>query len=181
MKENIIVKLFFILTLFIVLFFMASCTSNKELKLYKQKLKNEESRVLKISKILGKTIYERDNFCIACHGKNGEGITNLNPPLFDTEWVTGNKSRLIKLTLKGIHGPIKVGLVEYDKCLPMPGFEMKLTDIEIAAVLTYIRNSFGNKSSLITAEEVQKVREKYHDKTTFFHSKDLLKMHPIIP
>ena len=94
--------------------------------------------------------------CGACHGMNGEGGP-IAPPLAASEWVTGPVSNLIKIQLRGLTGPITVAGKEYN----FPGGMAALsyqTDDQIAAVLTYIRNSFGNKASAVTAEQVKALR-----------------------
>lgn len=94
--------------------------------------------------------------CGACHGQNGEG-TPAGPPLAGSEWVTGPVSNLIMIQLRGLTGPITVAGVEYN----MPGGMAPLpfqTDQQIAEVLTYIRNSFGNKASAVTPEQVAALR-----------------------
>ena len=89
-----------------------------------------------------------------------------------------DEERLIKLTLKGLIGPITVKGVKYPGQVPMTPFEYLLKDEEIAAVLTYTRNSFGNKASAITAEQVARVRAVEKSKTGLYNVEDLLKEHP---
>jgi quinoprotein glucose dehydrogenase len=94
--------------------------------------------------------------CGACHGQNGEG-TAAGPPLAGSEWVTGPEENLIRIQLRGLQGPIKVKGQEYN----MPGGMAALayqTDDQIAAVLTYIRNSFGNSAPPVTAAAVAALR-----------------------
>ncbi|GGH09443.1 c-type cytochrome [Mucilaginibacter phyllosphaerae] len=101
------------------------------------------------------------NYCAGCHQPNGKGDGNLFPPLSGSEWVTGgpymDKYRAIQVMLKGLEGPIKVANKPYNSVMPKHDF---LKDEQIAQVLTYIRNNFGNNSSLVTAEEVKKVRSR---------------------
>ena len=98
-------------------------------------------------------------YCTNCHQKNGKGDGNLFPPLGGSEWVTGGKymekETAIRVLLNGLEGPVKVKNVPYNSVMPKHNF---LTDDQIAQVLTYIRNNFGNNSSLVTALEVKKVR-----------------------
>lgn len=102
----------------------------------------------------GQLVYEQN--CLACHQASGSGVPNLNPPLRETDWVLGDKTRLINVLLKGLQGQEIEGDV-YDNAMPAHDF---LTDTQIADVLTYIRNSFGNKASAVTADEVKAVRGK---------------------
>jgi mono/diheme cytochrome c family protein len=94
--------------------------------------------------------------CGACHGQNGEGGP-IAPPLAGSEWVTGPISNLIRIQLRGLVGPITVAGKEYN----MPGGMAALsyqTDEQIASVLTFIRNSFGNKASAVKPEQVAALR-----------------------
>lgn len=95
--------------------------------------------------------------CIVCHQKNGGGVPHLNPPLIKTSYVLGDKSALIKIILKGLNQPIEVGDETYTNV--MPSFA-QLTDAQIADVLTYVRNSFGNKASTVTPDLVKAERDK---------------------
>ncbi len=94
--------------------------------------------------------------CGACHGQNGEGGP-IAPPLAGSDWVKGPVSNLIRIQLRGLQGPITVSGKEYN----MPGGMAALsyqTDAQIAGVLTYVRNSFGNKASAVTPEQVAALR-----------------------
>lgn len=100
----------------------------------------------------GQLVYEQN--CLTCHQASGSGVPNLNPPLRETDWVLGDKTRLINVVLKGLQGQEIEGDI-YDNAMPAHDF---LTDIQIADVLTYIRSNFGNKASEITADEVKAAR-----------------------
>lgn len=102
----------------------------------------------------GQLVYEQN--CLTCHQASGSGVPNLNPPLRGTDWVVGDKTRLINVVLKGLQGQEIEGDM-YDNAMPAHAF---LNDTQIADVLTYIRSSFGNKADAITAEEVKALREK---------------------
>lgn len=94
--------------------------------------------------------------CAACHGQNGEGGP-IAPPLAGSEWVKGPISNLIRIQLRGLQGPISVKGTEYN----MPGGMAALayqTDDQIAGVLTYVRNSFGNKAPAVKPEQVAALR-----------------------
>ena len=94
--------------------------------------------------------------CSACHGPNGEGMYHINktgPPLADSEWVVGPVANLIAIQFRGLNGTIEVNGKSYTPVAPMA--PLPLDDESVAAVLTYIRNSFGNKASPVTAEQVK--------------------------
>ncbi len=127
----------------------------------------------------GKEIYARDGYCITCHQPNGEGLPNAGfPPLTGTPWVLGDEDRLIKLTLHGLMGPMEVQGRPYAGQVPMTAFGGLLKDEEVAAVLTYVRNAFGNKAPAIAADKVRAVRAATTDKTGFYSPEELLKQHP---
>ena len=128
----------------------------------------------------GKSVYEREGFCITCHQPDGKGLSASQfPPLANAKWVTGNEERLIKITLKGMMGPIEVLGKKYPGQVPMTPFGGMLNDEEVASVLTYVRNSFGNSAAPIDPETVKKVREKTKDKKGFYSAEELLKAHPM--
>ncbi|MGJ8725391.1 MAG: DUF7133 domain-containing protein [Roseibacillus sp.] len=103
---------------------------------------------------LGKAQYMT---CAACHGPEGAGVPNLGPPFAKSEWVTGPVENLVRIQLRGLTGPITVNKVDYPAGVMGPlSFQ---TDEQIAAVLTYVRNSFGNSASAVTPEMVAAHRD----------------------
>lgn len=94
--------------------------------------------------------------CASCHRQNGEGVEGLNPPLANVDWVTGDKGILIRTVLFGLSDPIEINGKTYEQ--EMPGFS-NLTDIELANILTYIRNNFGNQANPIIPGEVFEERK----------------------
>lgn len=103
----------------------------------------------------GKKNYQ--TYCMTCHMKDGYGVPNLNPPLGETEWVTGDEEVLIDIVLNGRTGEIEVNGDVYSGVM-IP--HSHLSDQVIASILTYIRSSFGNNSSPISEEQVAAVRAK---------------------
>jgi mono/diheme cytochrome c family protein len=94
--------------------------------------------------------------CGACHGQNGEGGP-AGPPLAGSEWVNGPVSNLIRIQLRGLQGPIVVKGVEHNFPAGMAALAYQ-TDEQVAAVLTYVRNSFGNKAPAVKPEQVAALR-----------------------
>lgn len=128
----------------------------------------------------GRELYNRDAFCTTCHQPDGKGLKTVGyPPLSGSEWVSTDIKRLIKLTLKGIMGPIKVLNREYSGVVPMTPFEGLMNDEEVAAVLTYIRNSFGNKASTISPDQVAEIRSAIKNKKGFYTAEELLSENPL--
>lgn len=102
----------------------------------------------------GKKVYE--TYCLACHQADGAGVQRMNPPLVKTQWVLGDKKKLIGIVLNGMDEPIEIDGETYSSIMAPHDF---LKDQEVADVLTYVRNSFGNKASAVTAAEVKAVRD----------------------
>lgn len=96
--------------------------------------------------------------CSACHGQNGEGNPVIAPPLADSDWVAGPVSNLIRIQMRGLEGPITVSGKEYNLPAPMAPMGAASSDEEVAAVLTYIRNSFGNSAPPVLPEQVKMLR-----------------------
>ncbi|MEK0449611.1 MAG: hypothetical protein RL088_1879 [Verrucomicrobiota bacterium] len=131
--------------------------------------------------LAGKEIYNRDAHCGTCHQPNGEGVPNVYPQLTKSEWLD-NDERLIKIALRGLWGNITVGGRVFDTSKgvpPMTPFAGILKDAELAAVLSYVRQSFGNDGSFITPEQVAKVREATKDRVNFYMVDEILKEHPL--
>ena len=130
--------------------------------------------------VKGAEIYARDAHCGTCHQSDGKGLPDAGfPPIAGTRWSQGDPDRLIKLTLNGLLGPIEVDGKTYPGQVPMTPFGALLNDEEIASVLTYVRNSFGNRASPIRPGRVKRVREEIQDKALLFSPEDLLKEHPM--
>lgn len=131
---------------------------------------------------LGAKIYQREAHCATCHLTHGKGSGNIYPPLVDSPWVNGSEERLIKLTLHGMWGKMVVNGKVYDPSRgvpPMTAFRSLLKDEELAAVLTFVRNTWGNQASPITTASVKKVRQQTSDRGTFWKPDELLAEHPL--
>jgi len=131
---------------------------------------------------LGAKVFHRDAHCVTCHQATGEGIVNIYPPLVESPWVTGSEERLIKLTLHGLWGPITVKGTTYDPTRgvpPMTAFKSLLSDEELAAALTFVRNTWGNKASVINPDQVKAVRAATEEQQIFYKPEDLLKEYPL--
>ncbi|QDT11720.1 Cytochrome c-552 precursor [Planctomycetes bacterium K23_9] len=131
---------------------------------------------------LGAQVYQRESHCSTCHLPNGKGSVNVYPPLADSPWVTGSEERLIKMALHGVWGKMTVNGKTYDPSRgvpPMTAFRSLLNDEELAAVLTFVRNTWGNKASPISPKTVKAVREQTIERTTFWKPEELLAEHPL--
>lgn len=130
---------------------------------------------------LGQQVFFEEASCYACHRDNGEGIAQIYPPLAGSEWITTDPDRLIKLTLHGVWGKIRVRGMIFEPDLgvpPMTAMGNMFNDEEIASVLTYVRNSWGNDAGEIFAADVERVRAETVDRQRFYGPEELLDMHP---
>ncbi|MHA4808567.1 c-type cytochrome [Flavitalea flava] len=97
------------------------------------------------------------SYCRSCHQHNGQGDNNRYPPLAGSDWVTGNKERLINIILNGMQGEIKVKGKTYNGVMPAHGGF--LDDHAIASIVTFIRAEFNNENDPVASQEVTRVRE----------------------
>ena len=117
--------------------------------------------------------------CVTCHQPTGKGLDPAFPSLEKSPWVMGDTDRLIKIAMYGLMGPLEVNGKKYDGQVPMTPFAGMLKDDEMAAVLTFVRNSFGNKAEPVTAAQVKKIRDAHPGRLMFFTTDELLKAHPM--
>lgn len=124
----------------------------------KKQIKTKSAAAVSVAQpnlLSGKLLYQKH--CVVCHMADGGGVMSLNPPLTKTEYVLGDQTRLINIILKGFNKEIEIDGDTYAN--PMPALA-HLTDQQVADVLSFVRNSFGNKASLITPAQVKLVRAK---------------------
>jgi mono/diheme cytochrome c family protein len=110
---------------------------------------SEESLEFKRYYSSGALLYQ--SHCQNCHGDNGEGLSALIPPLNDSAYLIKNKTELACSIKSGLKGPVVIKGKTFDDAMPAND----LSPIEIAQVLTYVGNSFGNKLNTINEQEVQ--------------------------
>lgn len=121
----------------------------------------------------GKTIY--NNTCSPCHQANGLGLPGQFPPLAGSDWVVGmGPNRMIRIVLNGLQGPITVKGGEYNNA--MVPWRDTLSDADIAAVLTYVRNEWGNKGDPVKPEQVKQIRAETADKSGSWTADELLQV-----
>lgn len=100
----------------------------------------------------GKQVYMQT--CFVCHQPTGQGLPGVFPPLAKSDFLMENKTRSIMAVIKGLSGEVVVNGKKYNGVMP----PVPLNDEQIANVLTYVRNSFGNEGDAVTVDEVQQVR-----------------------
>jgi mono/diheme cytochrome c family protein len=94
--------------------------------------------------------------CLQCHQTDGKGVRGMFPPLAGNEKIKGPATDIIKIVLFGLEGPLTVNERDYNQPMPPQAY---LTDKQIADILSYIRNSWGNLASNVTPADVGKVRK----------------------
>ncbi len=108
---------------------------------------------LKASIAAGQKVFSQ--YCVSCHQADALGVPHMNPPLVKTTYVLGDKTKLIKIVLNGFDEDVEINGERYSNSMASHDF---LKDQEIADVLTFVRNSFGNKAPAITMAQVKAVR-----------------------
>jgi len=100
----------------------------------------------------GRELYS--TVCTACHQPDGRGMEGAFPPLAQSDFLLNNAQAAIRVLIEGRQGPITVNGRNYDGAMP----DFSLSNEDIAAVLSYVRSSFGNAGDAVTPEDVQRVR-----------------------
>lgn len=109
--------------------------------------------------------------CVACHQSTGQGLPGLYPPLAGSEWVHGPPERLSRIVLQGFEGPVEIQGQLFNNV--MPGFGTVLDDQQIAAVLTYIRQEWGNQADPVPPSIVTEARVATSSRTTAWTAEEL--------
>lgn len=117
-------------------------------------------------------------YCGACHAPDGKGATGGTfPPLAGSPWIQGDGKRPVSIVLKGLHGPIEVNGKGYN--LEMPPQGDALSNEIIAAILTYVRNSWGNKEGKIEPSLVKSLRADLATRDKPWTAPEILKLYPL--
>jgi mono/diheme cytochrome c family protein len=145
----------------------APYTSAKELAAYQPQ--SGEAAMIARSKAVYETV------CGTCHGSDGLGKPNQAPPLAGSEWVAKDIQSLVRIPQAGLNGPIQVA--GHDWNLSMAPMGAGLSDADLAGVLSYIRQSWGNKSGMVSADEVKSTRTAINGNSP--SAADLAKMTPV--
>lgn len=109
--------------------------------------------------------------CAACHQAKGQGLPGVFPPLDGSEWISGSETVLIAVVLHGISGRISVKGQSYEGS--MPAFKSQLSDAELAALLSHLRQQWGAQAAPIKAETVAQVRQESSGRQEPFQGDDL--------
>jgi len=124
----------------------------------------------------GKALYQA--VCMACHQAHGKGQPGMAPSLRGTPWVEGPEEQLVRIVLDGLEGPIVVDGEKWN--LVMPGHRESpiLSDERIAAILTYVRRTWGNEASPVEPDTVQRIREATADRRRPWTAEELEALEP---
>lgn len=121
---------------------------------------------------LGKAVYQAN--CIACHQANGGGVPGAFPPLAGSEWVAGSEERIVRIVLHGLQGPIKVAGQDYNNVMAPLGGVLK--DEQIANVLSYVRQTWGNTAPDVEPATVTRIRAETATHSGYWTAEELLKI-----
>ncbi len=136
--------------LILILLLITSCNSNKKKTI--DTLQNQEPSQLESSIKRGKLVY--DDMCITCHLADGKGVPKVFPPLADSDYLRNNQNESRKVVKKGMSGKIVVNGITYNSVMTPLG----LLDEEVADVMNYINNSWGNDiKNFITPKKVSEL------------------------
>lgn len=102
----------------------------------------------------GKALYLR--YCMACHQKDGSGVPGMYPPLQKSNWVIGDKKKIINVVLNGLEGEIEVNGDVYSQVMPKQNY---LSNKQVAQVLSYLRKNFGNQADSVKVKDVASIRK----------------------
>lgn len=178
-----------------------SVLENKENSFYNEELKINSDTNLIINKRLKKVVNDiamekhNSNFkklareypkgvalfqavCQSCHGVDGNGVKGLAPPLNGSNWVGGDKNKIISIVLYGLSGPVKVGGKLYEAPEingEMPDFSgnKDYSDEDIAQVISFVRGSWSNKAGRVTTNDVINIRKKFQGRQKPFTMEEL--------
>ncbi|MBE9586778.1 c-type cytochrome [Mucilaginibacter sp. JRF] len=135
------------------------------------RLLNNDPLKLKKEFPRGATIFS--STCQTCHGADGNGVKGLAPPFNRSQWINGDKNRLIAIVLYGLTGPVEVDGHEYkapeiNGDMPGIGGAKEIGDEDIAQLLSYLRRSWQNKANSVSAKEVGAIRNMLKDQKSAF-------------
>jgi mono/diheme cytochrome c family protein len=124
---------------------------------------------------LGRRMFNAGGACYSCHQPNGLGIPGAYPPLAGSEWVNGTEERVVRIVLDGLQGAVHVKGMTFSAAA-MPAFGQSgfnWSDDQLAGVLSYVRQEWGNKAPAVTSATVARIRQETADHKAWSES-DLL-------
>jgi mono/diheme cytochrome c family protein len=121
----------------------------------------------------GEALYQGAGACFTCHMPDGNGQPKAVPPLAGSDWLKDNPDRTIAMLLRGLAGPIKVNGEKYFSAMPP---QIHLNDEQLAAIITYVNNTWGNKGAVVTPKQVAEARKTLPN--AVYNPKTILKAFP---
>jgi mono/diheme cytochrome c family protein len=116
----------------------------------------KEDKELMVSYQKGRDLYGTS--CGACHQPHGKGLDNMAPTLVKSNWVNGSLSRLIGVAVHGLSGPIKVNGIPVENVPPIMPPHSYMKDEQLADILTYVRNAWGNRGEIVNPDQIFKYK-----------------------
>lgn len=165
---------------------IAQFLSDTNLRIHKQlqrvivslkgKQKNSDPEVLAKEFPKGSALFL--STCQTCHAPDGNGIASLAPPLNKSEWITGDKNKLIAIVLYGLTGPVKVNGHVYEAPeitadMPGIGHSDEISDEDIAQLLSFLRKSWQNDAGKIEVKDIKQIRQKLKGREKPFTEEEL--------
>lgn len=135
--------------LFAILLFLVACGPGYKNKAF-EKLSSSDQKKFQKYLIQGRDLYHTN--CASCHQKDGQGLRKLIPPLADSDYLQSNQAKAAQLILYGAWEPIVVKEIEYKPTMPA---HKHLTPLEVAEILTYINNSWGNEYGFVDGNKAR--------------------------
>ena len=118
--------------------------------------------------------------CAQCHQANGQGVPGAFPTLVASKWVTGSEERLARILVNGLNGPIVVAGAKYNGNMPAFGPNgLNLKPKDIAGVLTYIRQEWGNEAAEVSVEAMEAYVTEYGSRSAPWTAEELLAEFPL--
>ena len=117
-------------------------------------ISDEKNISQQADQLTGAQLYAK--YCLTCHQADGNGVRGQFPPLAGNSKITGPATDVIRIVLFGLEGLLTVNERDYNQLMPAQGY---LKDEQIANILSYVRNNWGNKAPPVTAGEVAKTRK----------------------
>lgn len=111
--------------------------------------------------------------CANCHLENGRGMPPAYRSLVGSDWATGSTDRAIAIAVFGVQGPVIDGAVTYRSTMMPYGSGATLSDSAVAAAVSHVRSSWGNRASAVTAVDVARVRDRFSGRSKGFTQAEL--------
>ncbi|MCB0496108.1 MAG: cytochrome c [Cyclobacteriaceae bacterium] len=140
---------------FLLFLLLISCGPGYKNKAF-EKLSSADKIKFEKYFIQGRDLYKTN--CLSCHQKNGQGLKKLIPPLAGSDYLKNNQAKAAQLIMDGAWETIRVNGVDYKPTMPA---HKHLTALEVAEILTYINNSWGNEYGLVDGNKAAEYLKRF--------------------